>query len=77
MESSIIDYIKSQFLQDNKDINVETKLISEGIIDSISTLKLVDFLEKEFDVEFDASEIDAEYLDTVSQIVQLIQNKKG
>lgn len=75
MKDSIINYIKSEFLQDGDQLSEETKLISDGYIDSISTLKLVDFLEKEFEIEFDGSEINAEHLDSVNQIIKLIQSK--
>lgn len=52
-----------------------TPLLSTAILDSMATLKLVLFLEKEFSVSIDAAEVDAAHLDTIERIAQLVRTK--
>ncbi|MBV8557275.1 MAG: acyl carrier protein [Planctomycetaceae bacterium] len=54
----------------------QTPLITGGILDSISTLKLVVFLEERFGVTVEAHEAGVEHLDTVGEIARLITEKK-
>ena len=54
-----------------------TPLISGGIMDSISTMQLVTFLEKEFNFEFQAHEVDRDNLDTIDLISNFVASKTG
>ena len=47
------------------------------MLDSIATLKLVMFIEEQYGLTLQAHEVDAEHLDTISQIAQLIRSKKA
>jgi acyl carrier protein len=55
----------------------ETPLVTGGILDSISTMKLATFLEQEFGIELDAHELSADYLNTVVEIEKLVQAKRA
>jgi acyl carrier protein len=72
------DYILREFLpgEDPSELTGETPLITGGILDSISTLKLVVFLEERFGVTIEAHEAGVEHLDSVGQIAGLIAEKK-
>ncbi len=72
------DYILGEFLpgEDPNTLTDRTPLITGGILDSISTLKLVVFLEEHFGVAVEAHEAGVEHLDTVSEIALLIAEKK-
>ena len=59
------------------DINDETPLISSGIIDSITTLSLIDFIEKSFNIEFEPYEVDQENLNTINRITDFILEKQS
>ena len=52
-----------------------TPLISGGILDSISTLQLVSFLEEKFGIQFEPSDIDSEHLNTISLIANFVESK--
>lgn len=54
-----------------------TPLISGGILDSISTLQLVSFLEEKFKIEFRPNEVDQDNLNTISQIANFVRSKSG
>ncbi len=71
-------YILNEFLpgEDPAELTDDTPLITGGVLDSISTLKLVSFLEDEFAVVVEAHEAGVENLDTVGRITRLIAEKK-
>jgi acyl carrier protein len=71
-------FILREFLpgEDPDDLTLETPLITGGILDSISTLKLVVFLEEHFGITIEAFEAGVEHLDSISQIASLVAGKK-
>lgn len=75
MLDQLINYLIANFLPENTIVTHETKLISSGLIDSINTLKLVDFVEETFNVELEANEVSREFLDTPKMIINLVTKK--
>ena len=77
ISEAVRDYILREFLpgEDPSELTEETPLITGGILDSISTLKLVVFLEEHFGVTVEAHEAGVEHLDSVGQIARLIADK--
>jgi acyl carrier protein len=73
------DYILQEFLpgESPDELTDDTPLITGGILDSISTLKLVNFLEDRFGVTVEAYEAGVDNLDSVGQIARLIESKKS
>ena len=71
-------YIVDEFLpgEDPSKLTPTTPLMSAGILDSIATLKLIMFLEKEFDIQVEAHEADEEHLNTLEAICELIESKR-
>lgn len=71
-------YILQKFLsgEDPSDLTNQTPLITGGILDSISTLKLVTFLEDTFGIIVEAFEAGVENLDTIDQIIALVAEKQ-
>jgi acyl carrier protein len=51
-------------------------LITGGLIDSITTVSLITFLEQQFGVSFEAHEIGVDYLDTVRDIAATVARKQ-
>jgi acyl carrier protein len=74
---SIKSFLLDEFLpgEDPDQLTPSTPLISSGILDSLATLKLVAFLEKEFAISIGAHEADSENLETIERIVALVQSK--
>ena len=79
VESTVREFILNEFLpgEDPSELTAQTPLITGGILDSISTLKLVVFLEEKFGITVEAHEAGVEHLDSVQQIVQLVAEKKA
>jgi acyl carrier protein len=77
IENVVRDYILREFLpgEDADELTGETPLITGGILDSISTLKLVVFLERRFGVTVEAHEAGVAHLDSVAAIARLIAEK--
>jgi acyl carrier protein len=72
-------YILSEFLPGEKPSNLrdDTPLRTSGILDSISTLRLVDFIEERYGIEVEAHEASVENFDSIESIASFIKNKKG
>lgn len=70
-------FILENFLpgEDPKNLTDDTELKESGILDSLSTLKLVTFLEERFKIELDASDLDAGNLASVANIASLVAAK--
>ena len=75
--SKVREYILREFLPgaEPDELSESTPLITGGIIDSIATLRLVVFLQEEFNIELVAHDTDAENLDTLAHIVALVESK--
>ena len=70
-------FILDNFLpgEDPANLTDDTELKESGILDSLSTLKLVTFLEQQFSVEFEANDLEAGNLATLASIERLVRNK--
>lgn len=61
--------------EDPANLTNETELRESGILDSLSTLKLVSFLEDRYKVEFEANDLEPGNLSTIGAIERLVQSK--
>ena len=82
MKEMILEYIKNEYLEDDDDmeLDVNTKLISGGIVDSFSMVSLKRFLEKKYQISIPDEEASPEAFDTVTSIIALVERhvaKKG
>lgn len=70
-------YILAEFLpgEDAANLRDDTPLISSGIVDSVSTLKLVSHVELTWGIEVGAHEASTDF-DTIAGIADLIERKK-
>ena len=77
IKETIKAYILEEFLpgEDPAELTDSTPLITGGILDSLATLKLVLFLEERFHIKIDAHETMVDYLNTISDIAQLVNSK--
>ena len=79
IKAAVKDYILREFLPGESPDTVDdsTALITSGVLDSIATVKLISFLEEEYGVEFEAHEMNAENLNTLPDIVRIVQAKRA
>ena len=70
-------YIATEILkQPKRTIRPEEALISSGLIDSFSLVDLSLFIEDNFGVRIDDTELNAETFDSLEQLAALIQSRK-
>jgi acyl carrier protein len=77
MREVVRQFVLENFLpgEDPRNLTDETELKESGILDSLSTLKLVSFLEERFNVEFEANDLEAGNLSSLANIERLVQSK--
>ncbi len=62
-------------LCDASEINADQALFSSGIIDSISLMELVSYLEKRYQIKVGASELTLDHFDSLGRIVRFVSRK--
>ena len=77
IKTDVKQFLAATFLPNSpvESVGDDMPLITGGIVDSLGMLKLVDFLERRYHIEFMPREIDVYALDTVEQIAALIGRK--
>ena len=76
IKETVKNYLVDNFFQGKEDaFTDDTTLLSSGVIDSISSLQLVEFIESSFGFEFEAHEVDKDNLDTLNIIVAFVEKK--
>lgn len=70
-------YILETFLpgEDPAQLGMDTPLMTSGILDSLATLELVAFLEKQYGIELGARDMDTSRLGTLADIEVLVKAK--
>lgn len=77
IRDKIRDHILQEFLpgEDSSNLKDDTALTSSGILDSISTLSLVKYVEDTFGLMVEAHEASADF-DKIEDIASLVERKK-
>jgi acyl carrier protein len=77
IKKTVKDFLLREFLpgENPDELTDDVALITGGILDSIATLKLVTFLEEQYKIELAPHETDAEHMDNLSRIAELVQSK--
>jgi acyl carrier protein len=74
--SNLSEYIAIEILkQPKKEIAADEALISNGLIDSFSLVDLALYVEDNYSVHIDDTELNADTFDTLDQLVSLIQGR--
>ena len=77
IEATLIEYIRENILKRPKfGVGPDDPIISTGLIDSFHLVDMSIFIEEQFGVRIDDTELNAETFDTVAQLVGLIQKKQ-
>ena len=69
-----IEHLQAYFAKEQgaKNLAPDDGLLSSGLLDSLAIVKLLSYLEEEFDVEIDDADFDPENFETISSIAALI-----
>jgi acyl carrier protein len=79
IKNRIRQFILTRYLPGELPANLtdDTPLRTSGVLDSMATLAVVDFVEKEFSIELEAHETGVERFDSVGAIAQLVSEKQA
>ena len=77
IKEAIKSYILDEFLpgENPAELTDSTPLITGGILDSLARIKLVVFLEERFQIQIQEHETMVDYLNTISDMGQLVRSK--
>ncbi len=71
-------FIKQNILQQpNRDLQTDEPLLSSGLIDSFNLMDLALFVEDQYNVKLDDTELNAETFDTLNQLAALIAERRS
>ena len=74
----VSDWLTHTFpLAAEREIGVHDSLLESGIIDSMGTLEVVEFLEDQFGIQVSDEEMIADHFDSIHSIVQFVDSKQG
>lgn len=73
----VTEFILREFLpgEAREELTESVSLFDCGVLDSISVLRMVAFLEERFNVSFAPHELGRDYMNTVGQISWLVSSK--
>jgi len=75
--NKLATYIANEILkQPQRTIRPDESLISSGLVDSFSLVDLGLFVEDNFGVRIDDTELNADTFDTLEQLAKLIQDRR-
>jgi acyl carrier protein len=77
IKAKIKAFILEEFLpgESEEALTDSTELVTHGVLDSLSTLQLATFIEQEYPVKLQAHEVNIDYLNTLTDITDLIISK--
>ena len=70
----LANYLVGEAPQNLKD---DTPLMTGHLLDSMATLGLVAFIEKEYGIELEAHEVGVAHFDRIADIADLVARKRG
>ena len=77
MKEELIAYIMKEFVEDpDEEIDETTLLISSGLIDSLSIVSLVAFIDKKFGVKIPDEKGTVDNFETITKIIETINEFK-
>ena len=71
----ILDYVKKEYIEegDDREVDVDTPLISGGIVDSFSMVSLKRFLENKYAISIPDADATPAAFDSVTKIAKLVE----
>jgi len=75
IEQTILSYLRLHIQDKGIAVDIDTSLISSGVLDSLAVFDLVGYIEQTYRIQLTADEMNAECLDTVTNLSNLIQSR--
>jgi acyl carrier protein len=75
MKEQIVRFIKDTFITDGRELAHDEPLFESGLIDSLGFIKLLEFIEKKFNISIAMSEVTMDKFETIDGIEKFIEEK--
>ncbi len=78
IHTALKDFVLREFLpgESEDSIDLDTPLITGGILDSIATIQYATFVEESFGVELLDHELNADNIDTLKSMTEIVMAKR-
>ncbi|HPJ98608.1 MAG TPA: acyl carrier protein [Candidatus Hydrogenedentes bacterium] len=73
--NALINYICSTFGLDDGELDDDTLLFSDGLLDSFCMVSLISYVESEAGITFRPTEVNLDNLDSVARILAFVERK--
>ena len=78
IEEKIREFIvKNLYYAEGPTLTDEASFLAEGVIDSMGSMELVAFVESEFKIKVDMSEVVVKNFDSISKLASFVRRKLG
>jgi acyl carrier protein len=78
IQDRLLKYLESQVLFDRERTKVDPgEPLFDGLLDSLDTLRLVVFIEEQFQVHVEDGEMAPDNFESVSRIAEFVRRKRG
>ena len=74
---TILEFIRDDLLEEEMEIDADTSLFRDQLLDSMNLTNLIMFLEETFAIRIGAIDIAFENLDTVNHMIAFIAKKRA
>ena len=75
LKKKIKDYISKSVFSNINEINNDTLIFKKGILDSMGLVTLISFLEEEFNIQTEDSDLVEENFETINAIAEFVSRK--
>lgn len=75
VKEKLIDFICQNFLVERDEIDLNSSLVDQGIIDSFGLLEIATFLNKEMNIEVEQTDMNGENFGSIEKILLYAQSK--
>jgi acyl carrier protein len=76
-KGDIFNFLKTQFAVDEKDVDENTGLFSEGLLDSFSIVDLVQYIENTSGIKMQPTDVNLDNLDSVAKILNFVSKERA
>ena len=76
-KNDIFNFLKTQFAIEEKDVDENTGLFSEGLLDSFSIVDLVVYIENTSGIKMQPTDVNLDNLDSVAKILNFVSKERA
>lgn len=74
-KDQVMIFIKDELLEEELNINENTSLFEDRILDSLNLLNLISYMEDTFNIKIGITEVNIENFDSVKKIIEFLEGK--